>query len=188
MGRGCAHRDLTRSTIPELIRRQQPFDIDHQTLAADYNTIREISPPGTVRTIAGLPDANGSADGSGSEARFYGLSAIALDSAGNLYAADTENNTVRKGRPPDLVRPAPFNLQAQQLAGGGFRLAFRRGDGTLPSDLSRITVQWRTDLTSGTEGGWQTVNSGLIISGGFVIYDDPASIGQPHRFYRVVEP
>ena len=61
------------------------------------STVRAITSAGKVSTIAGLAIVIGSVDGSGSDARFYIPSGIALDSAGNLYVADTGNNTIRKG-------------------------------------------------------------------------------------------
>jgi sugar lactone lactonase YvrE len=55
-----------------------------------------ISTPLTVSTLAGQPLTSGSADGTGGAARFYYPSGIAADTAGNLYLADTDNNTIRK--------------------------------------------------------------------------------------------
>jgi len=60
------------------------------------NTIRKITPAGVVTTIAGAAGVIGSADGSGSAARFNAPAGIAVDSAGNLYVADTYNRTIRK--------------------------------------------------------------------------------------------
>jgi M6 family metalloprotease-like protein len=59
-------------------------------------TIRKITPSGVVTTLAGLAGASGSADGTGSTARFYAPRAIVIDSAGMLYVADSWNNTIRK--------------------------------------------------------------------------------------------
>jgi uncharacterized repeat protein (TIGR01451 family) len=60
------------------------------------STIRKITPAGVVTTIAGAAGVFGSADGSGSAARFNAPAAVAVDSAGNLYVADTGNQTIRK--------------------------------------------------------------------------------------------
>jgi sugar lactone lactonase YvrE len=72
---------------------------------ADTNnhTIRKITPAGAVTTLAGLAGTSGDGDGSGSVAQFQYPSDLAVDSAGNLYVADTDNNTIRKITPAGLV-------------------------------------------------------------------------------------
>jgi sugar lactone lactonase YvrE len=60
------------------------------------NTIRKITSTGVVTTLAGLAGTSGSADGTGSGARFHQPESLAVDSAGNIYVADSINNTVRK--------------------------------------------------------------------------------------------
>ena len=63
------------------------------------NTIRKVSPQGSnwiTGTIAGLAGSIGSADGTDNAVRFYGPSGIALDSAQNLYVADSGNSTIRQ--------------------------------------------------------------------------------------------
>ena len=63
----------------------------------DNHTIRKIvASTGAVTTLAGLAGSSGSADGTGSAARFNNPSGVAVDSAGNVYVADTMNNTVRR--------------------------------------------------------------------------------------------
>lgn len=65
---------------------------------ADTNnhTIRRISiASGDTTTFAGLAGHPGSADGVGTAARFNAPSGVAVDQAGNLYVADTDNNTIR---------------------------------------------------------------------------------------------
>ena len=60
------------------------------------NTIRKITAAGTVSTFAGTAGISGSADGTGSAARFSSPNGVTVDSAGNLYVADTNNSTIRK--------------------------------------------------------------------------------------------
>jgi sugar lactone lactonase YvrE len=59
------------------------------------STIRMVTPDGVVTTIAGSPGIPGSADGTGSEARFNEPDGMAFDSTGNLVVADFGNHTIR---------------------------------------------------------------------------------------------
>ena len=63
------------------------------------HTIRKVTPTRVVTTLVGLAGNSGSADGMGNAARFNYPSSLAVDSAGNLYVADTYNNTIRKVTP-----------------------------------------------------------------------------------------
>ena len=47
-------------------------------------------------TLAGSPGLEGSSDGSGAAARFSDPNGVACDRTGNLFIADTSNNTIRK--------------------------------------------------------------------------------------------
>src|ERR1035441_74450 len=49
----------------------------------------------TITTLAGSPGL-GSADGTGAAARLANPWGVAADTAGNLYVADTDNQTIRK--------------------------------------------------------------------------------------------
>lgn len=68
---------------------------------ADNNTVRKITPLGVVSTLAGTPGVAGGADGSAAAASFSNLSGIAVDRAGNVYAAN--RLTVRKITPAGVV-------------------------------------------------------------------------------------
>jgi sugar lactone lactonase YvrE len=59
-------------------------------------TIRKITPMGFVTTLAGTAGVSGSADGVGAAASFSLVWGLGVDVLGNLYAADSGNNTVRK--------------------------------------------------------------------------------------------
>src|SRR5207253_10647639 len=50
-----------------------------------------------VSTIGGGAPGMGSADGAGSAALFSSPHGIGVDAQGNVYVADTGNNTIRKG-------------------------------------------------------------------------------------------
>ncbi|PWU16293.1 MAG: hypothetical protein C5B50_13845 [Verrucomicrobia bacterium] len=67
------------------------------------DAVRKISPTGMVSTLAGLPGTPGSTDGSGSAARFRRPHGVAVDHAGNVYVADTDNGTIRKVTPGGMV-------------------------------------------------------------------------------------
>lgn len=67
------------------------------------NTVRKIASDGSVTTIAGTPGSQGNEDGPGTSARFLAPGGVAVDSAGNVYVADSGNNTVRKITPARVV-------------------------------------------------------------------------------------
>jgi hypothetical protein len=74
-------------------------------IADTYNyTIRKVTPGAVVTTLAGSPGVTGSADGTGSAARFgvgyelgmHGPMGIAATGSGTVYVADSANSTIRK--------------------------------------------------------------------------------------------
>jgi len=79
------------------------------------NTVRKLTPAGTnwvVTTIAGTANSSGgSADGTNGTAQFSEPASIAMDGTGNLYVADSGNNTIRK------LAPAGTNWVVTTIAG-----------------------------------------------------------------------
>ena len=67
------------------------------------NTVRKITAAGDASTLAGSAGNSGSSDGNGSLARFNQPGGIAVDAAGNLYLADTQNHTIRMVTSAGLV-------------------------------------------------------------------------------------
>jgi sugar lactone lactonase YvrE len=67
------------------------------------HTIRKITPAGAVTTLAGLAGSFGAADGTNSKARFNRPTGLAVDSATNIFIADSLNHTIRKLTPGGAV-------------------------------------------------------------------------------------
>lgn len=85
------------------------------------NAIRQVSPDGKIRTIAGTGrKGNSVADGPALEATFNGPKHACVDGEGNLLIADTENHAIRKliVREGKLVRIAGTGRKGSSGIGG----------------------------------------------------------------------
>ena len=67
------------------------------------STIRKITSAGVVTTLAGTALNFGTTNGTGAAARFFSPTGITIDSAGNLFVADTANSAIRKITPAGAV-------------------------------------------------------------------------------------
>lgn len=86
---------------------------DGNLVIADYynHTIRQVTPAGLVTTIGGKAVTRGRVDGVGTAATFSSPAGVAIDAAGNIYIADSLNNTIRKGTraiAPSIQPPPQF--------------------------------------------------------------------------------
>ena len=95
---------------------------------ANRFTIVKIAPAGTSLILAGDPASGGFADGSGSEAKFSDVAALAVDTFGNVFVADTRNHAVRKVTPAGVVTTV-----AGRPGASGVQM------GTLPASLASPT-------------------------------------------------
>src|SRR5947208_14357610 len=71
-------------------------DLSGNVYVADTSnhTVRKITPAGMVTTVAGLPGVSGTQNGVGTAARFNTPVGLSTDAAGNIYVADTGNNSI----------------------------------------------------------------------------------------------
>jgi len=102
-GAYCGAQDGTGSGAAFYYPRGITIDGSDNLYVTDNSTIRKVTPGAVVTTLAGLAGSTGSADGTGSAARFNGSEGIDVDVNGNLYVADKISNTIRKVTPAGVV-------------------------------------------------------------------------------------
>jgi sugar lactone lactonase YvrE len=96
-------------------------DASGNILVADLaaHNIRKITPSGDVTTLAGVADAIGSTDGLNGVARFNAPHAIAVDTSGNVYVAESSLRKISpSGTVTTLVASVPA-LSGIALDSGG---------------------------------------------------------------------
>ena len=138
---------------------------------ADYfnNTIRKVTPAGVVMTLAGLAGNAGSADGTGSAARFYAPVNVAVDSAGNVYVADQFNHTIRTITPAGVVATLAGQVgNAGSADGTGSGAQFYHPSGVAVDSMGSVYVgdQFNYTIRKITAAGVVTTLAGLAVNAG----------------------
>ncbi|MEO6741649.1 MAG: HYR domain-containing protein [Chthoniobacteraceae bacterium] len=127
------------------------------------HTIRKITPSGAVSTFAGSPGIAGSTDGTGSAARFNSPYSLAVDSSGNVFVADTANNTIRTitagGVVSTLAGSAGFSGSTDGT-GGGARFNTPYGIAVDSSGTAYVTDTTNSTIRKITSAGVVTTLAG----------------------------
>jgi len=139
----------------------------HNVFVADSGnfTIRKVTSVGLVSTIAGLPGASGTANGTGTSARFAEPYGLVVDLLGNVTIADYMGYNIRQGQLAPVL----------QYAAAGHQLTV-----SWPVGLTGYVPQVSTSLAT---ANWGAVTNPITLSGdyyGFTNYN-AAGVG----YYRL---
>jgi sugar lactone lactonase YvrE len=131
---------------------------------SNNNTIRKITPAGVVMTLAGAADSSGSADGTGASARFNGPNDVAVDGAGNVFVADSGNNTIRKITSTGVVTTLAGSAAADSGSADGMGAAarFSYPEGVAVDGAGNVFVvdYWNSTIRKVTPAGAVTTFAG----------------------------
>ncbi len=97
-------------------------------LTDNGSALRRITADGTVTTLAGGANA-GFADGAARQAQFNGAIGIAVDPAGNILIADTDNHRIRKLTPQGQVSTIAGSGQRGGVDGAALKATFDEPSG-----------------------------------------------------------
>jgi sugar lactone lactonase YvrE len=111
------------------------------------HTIRRVTAAGVVTTLAGTAGSAGSTDGNGGAARFRYPSGIAVDRAGNVFVADTDNHVIRQISPSGEVTTIGGAVGPGSSDGTGTAARFYNPKGVAADSAGRIYVADRSNHT-----------------------------------------
>ncbi len=148
---------------------------------SNNNRVRRITADGLIATIAGSSKVGYSGDGgSGSGATLNTPTGIAVDTAGNVYFSDTQNNVIRMLTPiagPSVARPAirTGGVATAGSYGGSTTIAPGTWIEIYGSNLAGTTREWgRADFNG--------VNAPAVLDGTSV------TVGNQSAFVSYVSP
>jgi sugar lactone lactonase YvrE len=139
--------------------------------------IRKVTPAGVVTTLAGSALLTGSINSTGSFARFNRPGGVAVDSANNIYVADSGNYTIRK------ITPIGTNWVVSTIAGSAGQSGSADGTnnvarfGVLVSGPSGITIDTTGNLYVADIGN-STIRKITPIGTNWVVTTIAGSAGQ----------
>lgn len=149
---------------------------------SENHTIRKVTTAGVVTTLAGSPGESGNNDGTGTAARFSSPRGVAVDGSGNVYVADSENNTIRKVSPAGVVTTLAGSGDYGAEDGAGTAASFAYPVGVAVDGSGNVFVAdvWNSKIRKITSGGVVSTYAG---SGDFGSDDgigEAASFNSPH--------
>jgi sugar lactone lactonase YvrE len=136
---------------------------------ANNNIVRKITPGGVVTTIAGTAGA-GNASGTGAAARFFDTTGVAVDSSGNAYVVDEDNDMIRKISPGGVVSTlagSPGNSGSADGTGASAQFYFPFGVAVDASGNVFVTDAGNNTIRKITAGGVVTTVAGLALNPGY---------------------
>jgi uncharacterized protein (TIGR03437 family) len=99
--------------------------------STNYGRIRKVSPSGVISTVAGNGRYAFSGDGGPATSASLGFpEGVAVDAAGNLYIADSDNSRIRKVSPAGIITTVAGNGQRGYSGDGG------------PATSASLNVPW----------------------------------------------
>ena len=133
-------------------------DASGNILVAEYHKIRKITPAAAVTTIAGTNMARDGSDAAA--ANFYQPSGVAVDTSGNVFVADTNNNKIRKITPAGVVTTFAGSGSYGSVDGIGTAASFASPNGVAVDASGNVFVAETFRIRKITPAGVVTTFAG----------------------------